>query len=68
MEYVDYADRFHEALTKAFAARGAEVRAAYFDLASFYRTKLPAGAVLHPTDQTLARCLERTVAERRGAA
>jgi len=48
MEQVDYRARFHQALSKAFAAQSAEARAAYFDLASYYREKLDDPADLYP--------------------
>jgi hypothetical protein len=43
---IDYTSRFDEALSKAFASRSPDVRAAYFDLASFYHRKMP--KVMHP--------------------
>ena len=58
MERIDYQERLHEALTKAFAAKAADVRAAYFDLASFYHRKLGAKAHLHASVETLKSCLE----------
>jgi hypothetical protein len=62
MHEVDYIARFHEALSKAFASNAPDVRAAYFDLANFYRQKLPPGAQLQPTCEVLASCLQRVAA------
>jgi hypothetical protein len=53
---IDYARGFHEALIKAFAARAPEVRAAYFDLASFYHGKLPEGTWLDASAEMLRQC------------
>ena len=49
--------RFHEALSKAFAARASNVRAAYFDLANFYRQQLGDRAHICPSSEDLHRCL-----------
>jgi hypothetical protein len=56
MQKIDYATRFHEALSKAFAAQAPEVRAAYFDLACFYQRRLPVGTRLHASAEILRRC------------
>ena len=56
MEQIDYDRRFHEALSKAFAARSSSVRAAYFDLAAFYREKL-GNLLLQPSSEVLHICL-----------
>jgi hypothetical protein len=58
---IDYHGRFHEALAKAFAANAPSVRAAYFDLASFYHGKLPRGAQLQPSAEALQRCRRAAV-------
>lgn len=55
MTRVDHARCFQEALTKAFAATSPRVRAAYFDLASFYHEKLGGSAHLYATSEL--RCL-----------
>ena len=47
METLNYQDRFHEALQRAFAASNPGVRAAYFELALFYRNRL-GGALRTP--------------------
>jgi len=45
--------RFREALSKANSARSAEVRIAYFDLASFYQRQLSSqSAFFGPRDET----------------
>lgn len=50
--------RFHEALAKAFAARSANVRSAYFDLASFYHERLGGGCDPFATNEDLRNCLK----------
>ena len=48
MEKFSNRARYHQALSKAFAAQSAEARSAYFDLASHYREKLDEPADLFP--------------------
>lgn len=50
-------EKFHEALSKAFSAKGDRVRMAYFDLASFYQRKLGDQAGIYPSNDDLCRCL-----------
>ena len=58
MPIVDYALQFHLAMSKAFAASNADVRLAYFDLASFYHRKLSKGEAMFPSADLL-RSIDR---------
>ena len=55
----DYQLRFHEALSKAFAARSSSVREAYFELATFYHEKLGGDLRLMPSHEELRRSAEK---------
>ena len=48
---------YHEALSKAFAARASNVRAAYFDLAAYYYENMGNRAQTFPSNEDLQRCL-----------
>ena len=57
MSHNNYQRRFHEALSKAFAAKASNVRSAYFDLASLYHRKLDGRVGTFPSNADLRHCL-----------
>lgn len=64
MEPLDYQGRFHEALQRAFAAPDPSARAAYFELASFYREKIGDRIQMSPSPQLLNRVVTDSRARR----
>ena len=63
MESVHYNYRFHEAIQHAFAATNPAVRAAYFELASFYREKLGSRLQMSPPADLLKRLRDGAAVE-----
>jgi hypothetical protein len=56
MTCAEISNRFHDALSRAFASHSPEARLAYFDLADFYREQLGRRFQAQPSVEVLSQC------------